>query len=172
VYTQNTSDDLDRYGVPLAHVISEDGAWVQGDLVSKGLAWVFGSETNLDTFAPLLRLETDARTQHRGFWQYAEYALKTPENVGNFINSFQLVEGTILDAAVKQETIFLNFGKDWKTDFTVRVPRKLWRAVSDTEAASWKKRRIRVRGWVEEDNGPMINILYPEDIELLPQTKK
>ena len=72
-------------------------------------------------------------------------------------------------AAVVRGRAYLNFGPDWKGDFTVSVEprhRRLFDAEGiDIEAL--EDRRIRVRGWVESWNGPLIEVTHPKQIEVL-----
>jgi hypothetical protein len=61
----------------------------------------------------------------------------------------------------------LNFGDDWKTDFSVLIPTRL-RADFDKAGLSPGKaegRELRVRGTVGEKNGPLIVVTRPEDVE-------
>ncbi len=185
IYTYHDPDNnFDRYGVPLAHVVRDDNkAWIQGDMISKGLAWAFSSETSRKMMDPLLQMEQKARAQHLGFWANPIYAIKTPNNVKNYTSSYQIVEGKILSVATKQDTIFFNFGEDWKTDFTLRVSAKNWglyflKDISDKDLRkildplTWKNREVRVRGWVEESNGPLMEVTHIEQIEFPPAAKK
>jgi hypothetical protein len=64
---------------------------------------------------------------------------------------------------------YLNFGADWKQDFTVTLApavRRLFEAEGHDPRA-YEGRRIRVRGWLKSFNGPMIEATHPEQIELL-----
>jgi hypothetical protein len=66
--------------------------------------------------------------------------------------------------------VYLNFDKDWRKDFTVLIERKdgeAFKAVGiDPKALAGK--RLRVRGWIEWRNRPMIHVTHVEQIELLP----
>ena len=70
--------------------------------------------------------------------------------------------------------VYLNFARDWKSDFTVSVARKDVSAFTaegiDLKALAGK--RVRVRGWVIWRNGPMIEATHPEQIELLTDDQK
>ena len=65
--------------------------------------------------------------------------------------------------------LYLNFAEDWRNDFTVTIERKslasFEEAGLDLEALTGK--RIRVRGFIEWWNGPMIAATHPEQIEVL-----
>ena len=174
---------MDRSGFPVGFVIrEEDGTLAQADLISKGIAWAFSTDTSRAMMDPLRRIEAQARSEQKGFWTKPEYALQTTDTVGNYPNSFQVVEGKILNAEVKRIYTFFSFGKDWRTDFTVRILNKNWgkyTARKDnplnltvwrySDPREWIGRTIRVRGWVEENDGPMITMTHPEQIEIVRQ---
>ena len=71
--------------------------------------------------------------------------------------------------AVVRGRLFLNFGADWRSDFTVtfrsRDRKRLEREGYDYRALAG--RRIRVRGWLKSWNGPMIEATHAEQIEVL-----
>ena len=119
----------------------------------------------------LLLVEKEARKSRQGFWATHMYDIKTPNTLKNYINSYQIIEGKVLYASRKRGTLFFNFSKDWKTDFTIELPRKyFYRFTSYDEpfnAKKWLNRVVRVRGLVKEENGPMITLKYPEQIKII-----
>lgn len=164
--THKKSPLTDRYGLPLVHIQRPDGLWVQSYLVSKGLAWAFSTKTSRETVSTLKQIETQAREKHLGFWVDPVYAIKTPDNVQDFMNSFQIVQGKVASVMRKRDYTYINFGLDWKTDFTVNIKNSVWR-LFDTGPQIWTGKTIRIRGWVESRNGPMINLTHPEQVEIL-----
>lgn len=160
---------VDRHGRALAHLARDDGLWVQGALLAGGLARVYSFADNRALIADMLALEQDARVARRGIWDHAYYRIRSPEDLDRVENRFELVEGVVADAAVVRGRGYLNFGADWRTDFTVSVAprdRRLFdragRVLTDLIG-----KRVRVRGWVEQYNGPMIEATHPEQIEVL-----
>ena len=79
------------------------------------------------------------------------------------------VEGRVLDTGNARGRIFLNFGRDWRTDFTVTIPSAARRDFVNAglDPDSLAGLRIRVRGWVRSRDGPMIEATHPEQIEVL-----
>tara|TARA_A100001037_G_scaffold275659_1_gene274358 strand:+ start:595 stop:819 length:225 start_codon:yes stop_codon:yes gene_type:complete len=71
--------------------------------------------------------------------------------------------------AVVRGRALLNFGENWKTDFTVSIAPRDWRRFIDAgiSAADYRGLRIRVRDWLKSRNGPMIDVTHPEQIEIL-----
>ncbi len=175
------NNNLDRYGVPLAHIVTDNDEWMQGDLVAKGVAWAFSSETSEEMADVLKHIEEKARNQKAGFWKDPAYAVKVPDNVGDYINTYQIVQGKVLAVFVSSHGVFFNFGRDWKTDFTIKAPYKItnWFAirdknmrVKDMNPQDWKDKVVRVRGMVIENNGPMIELTHKEQIDIISKDGK
>ncbi len=159
---------IDRWGRTLAHLERDDGLWVQGEMLRRGWARVYTFADNRALAADMLALEREARAARRGIWGHPYYSIVTPERAGKVTNTFQVVEGTVMDAAEVKGRVYLNFGADWKTDFTVLVPAKARKALArqGMDPATFKGRTIRVRGWLKEYNGPMIELTHAEQLEL------
>ena len=164
---------MDRYGRLLAYVYdaaAEDALSLQADLVAAGLAQVLGQPDTRDGLAPLLALEDEARQARRGLWARGAYRVRSADaNLWPFLNSIQIVEGTPLKLEHLRDRTYLNFGADHTTDFTLTIAardRKLF------DAMPWRLedligRRLRIRGWLELRGGPLIEIAYPEQIEVV-----
>lgn len=165
----------DRYDRALAHVYLQSGgaeSWLQEELVSAGAARVLSHADNRTATAQLLQSEAEARAAGRGLWADPRHAVRDthPDGLAQDVGSVQLVEGRILEATqLRSGRIYLNFGADYRTDFTVTIDADdapLFEAAGLT-ADTLATRRVRVRGWIEEENGPMIRIDHPERLELL-----
>ena len=87
--------------------------------------------------------------------------------MAQFVDSFQIIEGIITSSADVRGQIYLNFGADYKTDFTIAIARKDRRKFDAIDPLSLEGARVHVRGWVELYNGPMIWIDHPERLEVL-----
>jgi endonuclease YncB( thermonuclease family) len=160
---------IDRHGRRLAHLYLTDGSWVQEALLSGGMARVYSFPDNRAAVAEMLAAERHARSRDLGIWGNDWYAIRSPEDTVRDIGSFQLVEGRVKSAADVRGTVYLNFGDDWRTDFTVKVGRRERRLFDETgfDLLSLEGRVIRVRGWLDGYNGPMIEATHPEQIEIL-----
>ena len=162
---------IDRHCRHLAHLLLDDGtpggAWSQAALLEQGMARVYSFADNRALVAEMLGIERDARDAGRGIWADPWYAVRDVDEVADDVDSYQLVEGRVLAAERVKGRGYLNFGADWKTDFTLTLDREALRlfdeAGIDFEALAGH--RIRARGWVEYFNGPMIEITHPEQIE-------
>jgi endonuclease YncB( thermonuclease family) len=160
---------VDRHGRQLAHLYTNDGVWVQGELLRLGMARVYSFRDNRALVAAMLALEAEARANGRGIWSDDYYAVRKAEPPRLPIDRFELVEGLVVAATIVRGRAYLNFGPDWKTDFTASVDPRDRRLFDDIgfDIEALQGHRVRVRGWVESWNGSMIEISHPEQIEVL-----
>jgi hypothetical protein len=65
--------------------------------------------------------------------------------------------------------IFLNFGPDWRTHFTITLDPKTARLFvrEGLDLPTLEGRRIRVRGWLAWRNGLKVEVTYQEQVEML-----
>lgn len=163
----------DRHGRLLAQLWRDDGLWVQGAMVSAGLARVYGFADNRALLPELLGLEREARAKRLGMWSLPDYAVlsaaELEREAETLVDSFQLAEGRVAEAAVVGGRAYLNFGEDWKSDLTAVLQPETVDLFLDEgiDPAGYAGRLVRLRGWVELYNGPMMEITHPEQIEVL-----
>ncbi len=160
---------LDRHGRMLAHLHDDAGQWIQGEMLRQGMARVYSFADNRAKVTEMLALERAARASRRGIWSHPYYRVLKASETPSFKGGFQLVEGRVLDASVIKGRAYLNFGADWRTDFTVSMAparRRLFEA-EGIDVRDYAGRRVRVRGWLKSFNGPMIEATHPEQIEVL-----
>ncbi len=120
----------------------------------------------------MLALERTARVARRGLWADPAFAPRSALRVADAIGSFQIVQGRVLRVAPTDDYIYLNFGADWRSDFTVRLRRAELDgrfAQAGLDVLALGGRRIEVRGLVLEAGGPLIELSHPEQIQLLPE---
>lgn len=162
---------MDRHGRLLAHLITADGTWTQGEMLRHGMARVYTFPDNRERAAEMYQAEQAARTNRRGIWAHPFYAVRPsdPGQLAGHIGTFQIIEGRIEDAADVRGVMYLNFGVNWRDDFTVRIDRKVARRFKAAGLGPdmFKRRHVRVRGWLKSWNGPMIEASHPEQIEVL-----
>jgi endonuclease YncB( thermonuclease family) len=163
----------DRYGRLVAFVYADDTEQsVQEAMVAQGRARVSGRIGNKACADVLLDAEKAARKARRGLWADPNFAPLRPENVtriGAARGQFALVDGKVLSVRESGATIYLNFGRRWTRDFTVTILKRHRRefAAAGIDPKQLEGRPIRVRGWVEQRNGPVIEADAPEQIELV-----
>ncbi len=166
---------IDRYGRSIAHVFAVGGGkrlWLSGALVESGNARVDASNSDGACVPDLLLRETGARRQRAGLWQNPVYAIRSAANTRDLkrlFDSFQIVDGRIAAVALIKSRVYLNFGDNWRWDFTagVTLPKGTERDQITLKLKALQGRRVRVRGWVEPRNGPFLSINNLDAIELL-----
>ena len=160
----------DRYSRLLAQATDEDGVWLQGEMLRNGLARVWVASLAPDRLQDMLKLENDARLGRRGLWGDPFFTVLSAEAIDRrHLDRFQLVEGKVKAVATVRGLTFLNFGEDWRQDFTVEIDAASRRALikAGLDPARLKDKTIRVRGWPTWRNGPAIDVKYPAQIEVL-----
>ena len=155
---------LDRHGRRLAHIFSGP-LWLQRELVARGLAAVAPPLVSRERALALLRLERRARISEPGLWERNEARITAADRARSVLDRFAIVEGRVLSVARGFRSNFVNFGEDWREDFTIYLKRgRISRAFP---RESLEGRRIRVRGWVLYSNGPAIDLADPLYLEVL-----
>lgn len=166
---------MDRHGRVLAHLFTAEGeeVWVQGAMLLAGYARVYTFADNRDRAADLYAAERQARAARAGIWALDWYRIRPaadPVALGRDTNTFQVVEGRVAATGRGGDRVFLNFGDDYRTDFTAALDAsalRLFRAAR-LDPATLAGRNVRLRGWLRRENGPLIDISHPEQIEVLP----
>jgi endonuclease YncB( thermonuclease family) len=162
----------DRYGRLVAFVFAGDAAQsVQQALLERGQARVSARVGDKACAKTLLAAERRARAASRGLWadpNFAPLAAEDSVRLRAERGHFALIEGRVVSVRESGGTLYVNFGRRWTRDFSVTVPRRLQKtfAAADLDLMQLAGRRIRVRGWIEQRRGPLIEADAPEQIEL------
>src|SRR5690606_5521266 len=144
----------------IAHLERQsDKSWIQGTLLALGLARARTGRRNPEMARQMYDLEQTAIAQKIGVWE-KDFKILAPDEASKGEGSFQIVEGRIHSSALKHNRIYLNFGPDWKTDFTVSIAPEDKRIFSkqNLDPLQWNNKNVRVRGWIENLNGPYMEI--------------
>jgi endonuclease YncB( thermonuclease family) len=161
---------VDRYRRQLAHLFrEEDGLWVQGAMLALGLARTYTFADNRALIPALLDAERRARAVRRGIWAERYYQVLDQRQASASVDRFGLIEGKVLAVAIVRGRAFLNFGEDYRRDFTITLAPDVVELFEGEgiDIEGYANRRVRVRGWVQWRNGPSIEATHPEQIELL-----
>ena len=167
-------ENRDRFGRAVAQVHTLDGRgvpdlWVQGELVRLGLVRVYSWKGELADMEALYGFENQARDRSRGLWADPAYAVRKPDPdpLAQDVDSWQIIEGVVTSTADVRGRIYLNFGADYRTDFTVAIAKKNVKRFDEIKPVELSGARVRVRGWIEMINGPMIWLDHPGRLEVL-----
>ena len=162
----------DRYSRIVAHAYyTHQGAEKSAahELLAKGFARV--SDEGGECAADLLANVRPARESKLGLWAEPYYAIVAAERFTDLLaerGHFTVVEGKVLSVRESGGTIYVNFGRRWSEALTVTISKRNERtfAAAGLDPKRLENRRVRVRGWIEERNGPRIEALRPEQIEI------
>lgn len=160
----------DRRGRFLAQATTADGLWLQGLLLEAGLARVETYADNHARAAEMLAIEAAARTAGRGLWSDPRLRVLGAAEAETAGEGFHLVEGRVVRVVERRDRFYLDFGQDWRRDFSVTILKRdrAAFAAAGLDPAGLGDARLRVRGWMRMFNGPMIDATHPQQIERLP----
>jgi endonuclease YncB( thermonuclease family) len=172
VILRSTDDTPDRYGRQSALVfVGESDTSVQALLLAQGDALVSAEITDKDCAAALMASEAEARRQKMGSWAdpSAIKNAESPDDILAGIGRFMVVEGKVLSVRQAGATTYLNFGRNWTRGFAATISRRTLPAFESAGLAlkSLENKRIRVRGWIEGNTGPRIDLRLVGQVELL-----
>lgn len=159
----------DRYDRVRAQIFTQDGVWLQMELLKKGLARVDIAPDRGECYRDLYTAEAEARKAGLGLWADAAYGFRSPEAAAGDTGSFQIVVGRVVSTAAVDGRVYLNFGQDWRRDFTVVVSSDDVKTFKNmgVDPMNYEGKLVRVRGLVQSQFGPAIAVGNPKQIELL-----
>lgn len=165
---------VDRHGRALGQLFLADAPakWVQQAIVSQGLARVYSFPDNRACIAELMAAEGRARAMKLGIWADPYYHVRQadrPQALLERSGNYELVEGRVLLADKAGGRVYLNFGRSWKEDFTAVIDAKAVRLFGDSglDPLVLEGALVRARGWLDNHDGPRIEVSHPEQIEVL-----
>jgi endonuclease YncB( thermonuclease family) len=164
----------DRYGRILAHAyFAADGKESSAalEMIAAGFARVSAHVGGMQCAAELLGREREARQRKVGLWGEAYYSIVGAENHAGLVaqrGQFTVAEGKVVTVRESGGMIYVNFGRRWSESLTVTIAKRNERvfAAAGVQPRSLANLRVRVRGWMEDRNGPRIEAIRPEQIEI------
>lgn len=159
----------DRYGRIVAHVVAPPALWLEAELLRRGLARVQTTRDVAAAAAELLRSEAEARAARRGMWALAVYQVHDAQNLGRWLDSFQVVAGHIAGVHRSPGRLWVEFAGERGQALELAIPsaaNRLFRTAG-LDLAGLVGADVRVRGWLRWQNGPIIDVDHPAQIEIL-----
>lgn len=156
---------INRMQHDLAHLVRKDGhVWVQGAMIANGVARAMPTPVNPELAEKMYALENEAIKAGKGLWaKDSRHRILSADAPVESLGRISVVEGTVQKISTLSNTTYLNFGPDWRKDFTIGIPtavrQKMVRQNIDPFKLQGKK--LRVRGWIREYNGPYIELEDP-----------
>ena len=179
--SKNKAHHTNRMGHRLGHIVrAKDQLWAQGVLLGRGYARLRTTRGHSQPILKLRHAQNVAIHHGYGLWGASDdnkergnkegYRILSPEMAGEYLHSYQIIEGKIASISSVRNVIYLNFGANWREDFTVSIPANLRQDVQNflrSDPLQWQGKYLRVHGWIEDYNGPYVKIDHPERLELV-----
>jgi len=154
-----TEQGQDRYGATLATSKLEEA------MLRDGVAMVHGQG---DTPKEWSEAENAARAGKKGMWAQKDFVL-TPENAGEQMQQYRAVEGVVKRVHIGKDATYINFGDDWKTDFSAQVRGRDRKALAAQLGQLAPGKRVQIRGTIYNENGPMVKLSRPDQLRVLSE---
>jgi endonuclease YncB( thermonuclease family) len=160
----------DRYGRIPAYVFTDqDARSAQEQLLAAGHARV-SVLSDRGCFAMLAAQERIARDAKHGVWA-DNVAPRSTTQAGEITSAqgrFAVLEGVVASVRESRGVVYVNFGRRIPNEFTVTILKRNERSftAAGLEPKKLEGKRVRVRGWIEQRRGPVIEATQPGQIEL------
>ncbi|MCM8830887.1 MAG: thermonuclease family protein [Candidatus Omnitrophica bacterium] len=160
-------EKIDKYGRLLGYCFVDD-IFVNAKLLEEGFAIVYTKPPNLKYVDLFLKLQKDAQKMHKGLW--GAYEVIDHTQAYKYIGQIRTVQGKVLSTYKSGKCVFLNFGIDYKTDFTITIfndaLENFYRQNIDP-LKFYLGKTVQVTSKIHQYNGPEIIVYTPEEIEVL-----
>ena len=162
----NVPGKADRYGRRWGDLVAEDtGESVLDTLLRQGLALVDPTVMSGHCVDALFAAEREAEAGGHGVWGTRGFVRSAgDQGLADDAGRYALVEGVVVSVGETRNSVYLNFGETFSSDFTVLVRKgkgKPWAASLE----ALKGQRVRVRGVLDAWNGGLILVEHDRQIE-------
>ena len=166
----------DDYGRTLAG-LRLDGRDVTLELLRLGLGRVFEDRSCLSTEEMDRYFQTaiDAAKSHLGIWKNAPETPIKPHRAASFLGKTGLVCGEVKNVHTGPSAVHINFGADWKTDFSATVFRtdeKRFRKAGFAPDESLVGKKLFVFGHIHLRDGPNVVLSTPLQVKVTNDCEK
>jgi hypothetical protein len=162
----------DRYARTPVQARLPTGEDLAAALVRSGWAIVWPRDGQTADFSALYAAEAEARRVSNGAWADGVFAVfdPDPDRLAQRLDGPVIVQGRVISTGVgRNERLYLNFGLDWRSDFTLSATRSMRAsfAESGVPLEGLDGAVVRARGWLHAENGPMIALTHPAQLEII-----
>jgi micrococcal nuclease len=157
----------DRYGRLLGYCFI-GGTFVNKKLIEEGYAVLYTYPPNLKYVDSLAESQKYARKNDKGIW--GVYQTINHKQAHKFINQIRTIKGKVLNTYKSDKCTYLNFGSNYKTDFTVVIFNNsldYFHKKGINPVDFYPGKLVEVSGKIREYNGPEIIINSPEEIRVI-----
>ncbi|KZL20676.1 hypothetical protein PsAD2_01164 [Pseudovibrio axinellae] len=163
------ADEMDRWGRRPAILLDQNRRDLSSELVESGMAMVRPQFRAFNCLKFLINLERTARREKAGIWA-VKNVINDYLSIGyERFGLYEILEVRLISVGQTRSKTYLNFGERWTEDLTGIIQRGMLEEFlefgHDLSAMSGK--RVRLRGVLQMDQGPMIELRHPAQLELL-----
>jgi endonuclease YncB( thermonuclease family) len=163
--------ERDRHARAVAFAEAGGGLRLEEALLRDGLARVLAGSLSEGCLRPLLAIEKAARRADSGLWKDRAFAVRNANDpsLATQKGLYVLVEGRVASVGRGTRMVFLNFGPDWRRDFTAMVATEVAARVAGEgkPISSLAGKRVLVRGLIEDQGGALIRVTGAGGLEVL-----
>ncbi len=161
-----------------SHLILQNNIWIQHEMIKSGHAILYPNSsshyTGSDGYKTLQKLEQIARIENKGLWALKSYQTIPADDIDTLskrTGQFLFVQGKVLRAEAVGKVIYLNFGKNWRKDFTVEITSKIKEQLQKINIAplTLHNKTIEVRGWIDYKAGPRLELLSSSHLNIISE---
>ncbi|WP_063290337.1 MULTISPECIES: thermonuclease family protein [unclassified Pseudovibrio] len=162
-------EQKDRWGRRPAILVDPELGDLSVWLVKAGMAIVRPQLRAFNCLKFLINLESMAREKNVGLWVIKnvinDYKSISYEQIG----LYGIVEAKLISVGQTRSKTYLNFGERWTEDLTGIIQRGTLADFSEFghDLSVMKGKRVRLRGVMQLNQGPLIELKHPAQLELL-----
>ncbi len=178
----------DRTGYLPAHIFVKPdvtmpyAGWLQADLLARGQAFLYIYPDQTSCAEALYSSEKSAQMAGEGIWkldlsqQYPIFSTGGMEplfvgavellTIERAAGRYGIIRGVVLSTGSAGRWRYLNFGRNYAQDFTVRMTAGVEKHFNDIgfPLETLKGRRVEIRGVIQSKGGPMIDVFNTAQI--------
>jgi micrococcal nuclease len=136
------------------------------------LAHVYSFPDNRQLTLELIKKENIARQNRKGLWSHPRWNIHTDVTAikDSDIGQFNIFEGFIHNIKTVRKKTYINFGANWREDFTVEIPERFYTLFEQSNIdikTFYTGKKLQVRGVFKPVNGVLVTATHPEQLTIL-----
>ncbi|WP_208991011.1 thermonuclease family protein [Pseudovibrio sp. Tun.PSC04-5.I4] len=163
------SASTDRWGRKPAILLDEKRQDFSVRLIKDGMAIVQPQLRSSNCLKLLINLEKIARQKNKGMW-FVKSVINDYRSMDyEYYGEYWMVEAILISVGQTRSRTYLNFGQRWTEDLTGIIQRGELEEFSDFghDLSGLNGKRVRLRGVLQINKGPQIELKHPAQLELL-----
>jgi len=157
----------DRYGRLLGYCFVGE-TFINKELIEQGYAALYTYPPNVKYVDSFVASQKKAKEKQKGLW--GSFEVINHSQASKYINQIRSVEGVVVGNYKSARCVFLNFGQNYRNDFSVVIFNNVLDAFKRKGIdvlSFYNGKKVRVTGKIREYNGPEIIVNSPYEIEVL-----